>query len=54
MSNLRNVKGSLDLFASDFGGEYPSDATAAQLEELLTDGQPRDKKSPKTERATQP
>lgn len=49
MSNLRNVKGGLDLFATDFGGEYPSDSTAAQLGKLLSDEEPRKKNSSRLE-----
>ena len=40
MSDLRNVKSALDLFASDFEGEYPSDSTAAQIKELMRDDLP--------------
>ena len=40
MSNVRSIKGSLDIFASDFQGEYPSDNTAAQLGELMRDDAP--------------
>ena len=41
MSNVRSVKGSLDIFASDFQGEYPNDNTAAQIGELMRDDEPR-------------
>ncbi|MDQ8191448.1 type II secretion system protein [Roseibacillus persicicus] len=41
LSNVRNIKGALDLFAADFEGEYPSDSTAILLEELLRDDEPR-------------
>ncbi len=37
LSNLRSVKGALDLFASDFHGEYPNDSTAEQITELRRD-----------------
>ena len=40
MSNLRNVKTALDLFAGDFDGEYPSDSTAAEIKELMRDDEP--------------
>lgn len=34
INNARNIKGALDLFASDFDGTYPSDQTAIELAEL--------------------
>lgn len=43
LSNLRTVKSALDLFASDFQGEYPNDSTAARIGELMRDEEPRRK-----------
>ena len=43
ISNVRSVKGALDVFASDFQGEYPNDNTAAQLGALMLDDAPRRK-----------
>ena len=40
LNNLRNVRGGLDFFASDFDGEYPNDSTAEQLAELSRDDEP--------------
>ena len=37
LANLRSVKGSLDIFAADFEGEYPGDSTAEQLANLRRD-----------------
>ena len=37
LSNLRSVKGGLDFFAADFGGEYPNESTAAELADLIRD-----------------
>ena len=37
INNARNLKGALDLFASDFDGEYPSDNTAIEIAELQSD-----------------
>lgn len=34
INNARNIKGALDLFASDFDGSYPSDQTALELADL--------------------
>ena len=42
LSNLRNVRGGLDFFASDFGGEYPNESTAIQVADLVADDEPRD------------
>lgn len=41
MSNVRSLKGALDIFAADFEGEYPNESTAAQLEELMRDDDTR-------------
>ena len=34
ISNVKGIKSALDLFASDYDGEYPSDDTAAELLEI--------------------
>ncbi|MGJ8725727.1 MAG: type II secretion system protein [Roseibacillus sp.] len=40
MTNVRSVKSALDIFASDFQGEYPNDNTAAQIGDLMRDDKP--------------
>ena len=40
MTNVRSVKSALDLFASDFQGEYPNDSTAAKIGEIMRDDEP--------------
>lgn len=37
ISNVGNIKKAMDIFASDFDGEYPSDDTAAELSDILDD-----------------
>jgi len=37
ISNVGNIKKAMDLFAGDFDGEYPSDDTAEELGEILSD-----------------
>ena len=41
MTNVRSIKGALDVFAADNQGEYPNDNTAAQLGLLMRDDVPR-------------
>lgn len=37
INNVKTVKSAMDLFAQDFDGEYPSDDTAEELEDLMDD-----------------
>ncbi|MBK1835493.1 type II secretion system protein [Roseibacillus ishigakijimensis] len=37
INNVKGIKSALDLFASDFDGEYPSDSTAEEIMEISDD-----------------
>jgi prepilin-type N-terminal cleavage/methylation domain-containing protein len=37
INNVGNIKKAMDLFASDFDGEYPSDDTGAELMDIMDD-----------------
>ncbi len=37
INNVKGIKSALDLFASDFDGEYPSDDTAEEIAEISDD-----------------
>ena len=37
INNVKGIKSALDLFASDFDGEYPSDDTAVEIMEITDD-----------------
>lgn len=39
LNNVRGIKSALDLFASDFDGEYPNEATAREIAEIEADPQ---------------